>query len=98
VKPEELGELTFEQSLTELEKIVDALERGDLGLEEALAHYERGVTLLRRCHQLLERAQRRVSELLGLNESGEPTLRPFVLPEDEDAIRPPRNEPDTQTP
>lgn len=83
MNPQELDKLTFEQALAALEETVEALEHGQLGLEEALMHYERGVALLRRCHQLLERAEQRVLELTGVSESGEPTLRPFVLPEEE---------------
>lgn len=80
---QELNQLTFEQALTALEETVEALDHGQLGLEEALAHYERGWTLLRRCYQLLESAERRVQELVGINESGEAVTRPFALPEDE---------------
>ena len=40
--------LNFEQALADLERIVRALEDGQIGLEEALAHYEQGVALLRR--------------------------------------------------
>ena len=55
---------TFEEALERLETIVHALEEGRLGLDESLAAYEAGVKLLRRCHGLLERAERRI-ELLG---------------------------------
>ncbi len=50
----------FEQSLHALETIVDALERGDLTLEESLAAFERGVTLARTCRQTLDAAEQRV--------------------------------------
>jgi len=55
---------TFEQALDQLETIVHALEEGRLGLDHSLAAYEDGVKLLRRCHGLLQRAERRI-ELLG---------------------------------
>jgi hypothetical protein len=41
------------------------------------------VKLLRRCYQLLERAEQRVQELVGLSERGEAVVRPFSLPEEE---------------
>ena len=41
--------LSFESSLEQLESIVDRLEEGDLPLEEALAAFEQGVALTRRC-------------------------------------------------
>lgn len=53
----------FESDLKELEKIVKQLEAGDLSLKEALKLYERGVSLSRSCHELLEEAERRIEVL-----------------------------------
>jgi len=50
----------FEQSLDELEKLVEKMEHGDLSLEESLAAYERGVGLYRQCQSALEQAELRV--------------------------------------
>ncbi|HSX63198.1 MAG TPA: exodeoxyribonuclease VII small subunit [Pseudoxanthomonas sp.] len=50
----------FEQSLDELEKLVDRMEHGELSLEESLAAYERGVGLYRQCQSALEQAELRV--------------------------------------
>ncbi len=86
-----LTQLSFEQALTELEKQVDALEHGQLSLEDALACFERGVKLLRRCYQLLERAEQRVQELVGFSERGEAVVRPFSLPEEEATAGRPAN-------
>lgn len=58
-------ELSFGAALTELEEIVRALEAGQLGLEESLARYERGVALLRACQAKLTDAQQRVTMLIG---------------------------------
>ncbi|HTU25694.1 MAG TPA: exodeoxyribonuclease VII small subunit [Pirellulales bacterium] len=63
------SEPTFEQALAQLESIVHALEEGRLGLDQSLAQYEDGVKLLRRCHGLLERAERRI-EMLGSIDAG----------------------------
>lgn len=56
-------ELSFEEALTQLESIVEKIEGGELGLESALAEYERGVSLLKRCREVLERAEQKVEEL-----------------------------------
>ena len=40
---------SFEQSLNELESVVDALEKGEMTLEESLAAFERGIGLTRVC-------------------------------------------------
>jgi exodeoxyribonuclease VII small subunit len=67
----------FEQALAELEAIVHALEDGRLGLDDSLARYERGIGLLKHCHQLLERAERRIELLCGLDADGNPITAPF---------------------
>ena len=50
----------FEQSLDELEQLVEKMEQGDLSLDESLAAYERGVGLYRQCQAALEQAELRV--------------------------------------
>jgi exodeoxyribonuclease VII small subunit len=55
--------LTFEQSLTELETVVERLEIGDMQLEESLELFERGVTLIRDCRGRLSSAERKIEEL-----------------------------------
>jgi len=57
-------ELSFEEALVRLEEIVQRLEEGDLPLQEALALYEQGVALSRRCQDLLDEAELRVSQLV----------------------------------
>ncbi len=58
----------FESAIAELERVVKALEEGDLSLEKSLELYERGVQLSRFCHARLEEAERRIEIL---NERGE---------------------------
>ena len=50
----------FEQSLDELEQLVEKMEQGEMSLEDSLAAYERGVGLYRRCQAALEQAELRV--------------------------------------
>lgn len=50
----------FEQSLDELEQLVEKMEHGEMSLEDSLAAYERGVGLYRRCQSALEQAELRV--------------------------------------
>ncbi len=58
--------LTFEQAMEQLESIVERVEEGQVGLEQALAEYERGVGLVKRCREVLQRAELRVEELSTL--------------------------------
>lgn len=58
----------FEASLNELEKLVDALEGGDLSLEQSLQDFERGINLTRSCQTALSEAQQKVKILLENND------------------------------
>ena len=57
----------FEQSLQELETLVEKMEQGDLSLEESLSHFERGVQLSRSCQQALKAAEQKVEILMQKN-------------------------------
>jgi exodeoxyribonuclease VII small subunit len=67
----------FEQALAELERILRNLEDGSVSLEESLAHYERGVTLLKGCYQKLREAEQRILKISGLDATGKPILEVF---------------------
>ncbi len=55
---------TFEESLKQLEKVVDQLERGDLPLEESIKLFEDGVRLSSACKQELDAAEGKVQILM----------------------------------
>jgi len=63
-------ELTFEEALAQLERIVRALEEGNAGLEESLRLFEEGTRLLSLCHRRLDEAEGRVAKLIR-GEDGE---------------------------
>lgn len=71
--------VNFEDSLEELEGLVEQLEDGDLSLEESLAAFEKGVRLARECQDALKQAEQRVQILLQQN--GDEQLVPFVDPD-----------------
>lgn len=66
----------FESAIAELEEIVKTIEDGQLSLEKALQHFERGVKLSRVCHTRLEQAERRVELLI---ENGQMRPAPVEL-------------------
>lgn len=65
--------LSFEEALAELEGIVRKLETGQGRLEEAVADYERGAALRKRCEALLAEAEQKVQAIVEA--AGGPTLR-----------------------
>jgi exodeoxyribonuclease VII small subunit len=76
----------FEQSLAELEALVERLERGDLPLDEALKTFERGMELTRHCQGSLKAAQQRVEILL--KRKGQAESEPFSVAESQDRATP----------
>lgn len=58
-------EQTFGEALAELDKIVAQLEGGQLELEDSMARYERGVSLLKSLQARLAEAQQKVTMLIG---------------------------------
>jgi exodeoxyribonuclease VII small subunit len=68
----DVGQLSFERAIEELESIVKRLEDGKVPLEESVAMYERGEALKRRCEELLRQAEARVQKIT-LDAGGSPT-------------------------
>ena len=66
---------SFESSVQRLGQIVERLEQGELPLEESLALFEEGVRLARASQAQLDRAEKRVEELLTVDEEGNPVVR-----------------------
>ena len=75
--PAAQSEPSFESALERLEAIVERLEAGELPLEQALAAFEEGVALSRRCTAELEAAERRIELLVGVGPDG-PATEPFT--------------------
>ena len=66
----------FEDYLQELEKIVDALEEGELDLETSLKKYEGGIKALKRCYEILDEMEKRI-EILTKDKDGKLQTAPF---------------------
>ncbi len=74
-----LAELSFEGSLSRLAEIVDKLEDGDLPLDASLALFEEGVRLARVSQARLDSAEKRVEQLLAIDEEGRPIVKTLDL-------------------
>ena len=71
-KKDDIGAMSFEAAMAELEQIVAKLEKGDVELEESIAIYERGEALRNHCDGLLKKAEAKV-EKITLNADGKPS-------------------------
>ena len=57
--------LSYEQAMAEMEEIIQKMESDQLSLDEALAFFERGQALAKRCADLLNQAELKVRQLTG---------------------------------
>ncbi|WP_299960455.1 exodeoxyribonuclease VII small subunit [uncultured Roseobacter sp.] len=67
-----VDQMSFEQAMAELEKVLGQLERGDVALDESIALYERGAALKARCEAKLKEAEEKVAAIT-LDGDGTPT-------------------------
>lgn len=59
-----MEKLNFEQSMEQLEKIVQALEKGELNLEDSIKKFEEGIELSKKCNKYLEEAEKKITVLV----------------------------------
>ncbi|MFQ5461414.1 MAG: exodeoxyribonuclease VII small subunit [Phycisphaerae bacterium] len=56
---------SFEEALAQLEAIAEQIERGDIGLEESISQYEKGMALVKQCRAILAKAELRIQKIDG---------------------------------
>ena len=57
-------ELSFEQAMTNLEKIADELEKDDLDLDTSVKKFEEGMELSKKCNEILQKAEKKITVLI----------------------------------
>jgi exodeoxyribonuclease VII small subunit len=73
--PARKTEVHFEQAVDRLNEIVDRLEAEEVALEDSLKLFEEGVRLARHAQNALDKAEKRVEELLAFDEAGNPVVQ-----------------------
>lgn len=56
--------ISFESAMEELELIAKSLEKGDLNLDESVKQFEKGIKLSKKCNEILENAEKKISILI----------------------------------
>jgi len=74
--PEDAGATTFEQMMGRLQDLVDKLEEGQLSLDESIRSFEEGMALVKKCTEVLDRAEERIQKLTR-DSSGRPMTSPL---------------------
>jgi exodeoxyribonuclease VII small subunit len=62
-KKDDVGQLSFEQAIKELTAIVAKIEQGDIALQDSISQYERGMTLIKHCRGILQKAEKRIEKI-----------------------------------
>jgi len=70
-KANDIEKLGFEQAIKELGQIVEKIEQGQISLEESLGQYERGMTLIKHCREILQKAEKRIEKIAGQEQQPE---------------------------
>lgn len=60
----EKNEFNFETGIKELEQIADKLEKENLNLDESVNLFEKGMELSKKCSEILENAEKRITKLI----------------------------------
>ena len=71
--------LKFEQAMERLDTIVEAMESGEIGIEESIAKYEEAMQLASHCRGILNEAEQRI-KTIQLNAAGQVQTEPFEPP------------------
>ena len=61
---------SFEEAISELEDIVEKLEKGELSLEESLDYFQKGIELSKYCSEKLDEVEKRISILIEDGQGG----------------------------
>ncbi len=72
-KKDDLGELSFEESIKELTNIVGKIEQGQIPLQDSLSQYEKGMALIKQCRTILQKAEKRIEKISELDAKSQET-------------------------
>lgn len=78
---ENMDQLSFEDALVQLEKIVQELESGRIKLDDAVAAYEKATALKKLCEEKLKTAQLKI-EKIEITSDNQVTTSEFSVPEE----------------
>jgi exodeoxyribonuclease VII small subunit len=59
----DVGKLSFEETIRQLTAIVGKIEGGQISLEESIEQYEKGMTLIKHCREILAKAEKRIEKI-----------------------------------
>jgi exodeoxyribonuclease VII small subunit len=75
--------LKFEEAMERLDRIVAAMESGEIGIEDSIAKYEEAMELAGHCRRILDQAEQRVRKI-HLDAQGDLKTEPLEEPAGDD--------------
>lgn len=67
----DIGKLSFEEAIKELTDIVGKIEEGRIPLQDSLLQYEKGMSLIKHCRTILQKAEKRIEKITKESEENE---------------------------
>jgi exodeoxyribonuclease VII small subunit len=80
-RKDELSKLNFEESIRQLKEIVDKIEQGQIPLQDSLDQYEKGMSLIKHCRSILQKAEKRIEKISREEQAEEETVEELSEPE-----------------
>jgi exodeoxyribonuclease VII small subunit len=74
-----IEEMSFEEALSELEKVVKKIDSGEESLDESIQAYEKGAKLKKHCEQKLKEAKLKVEKVVQREDSEEVSTEEYNL-------------------
>ena len=62
-KKDNVEKMSFEDSIKELTAIVSKIEQGEIPLQQSLEQYEKGMSLIKHCRDILQKAEKRIEKI-----------------------------------
>ena len=60
---DDIDKLNFEQSIEMLTSIVGKIEQGQIPLQDSIEQYEKGMSLIKHCRDILQKAEKRIEQI-----------------------------------
>ena len=70
---DDISQLSFEEAIKELTDIVGKIEQGQIPLQDSLTQYERGMSLIKHCQDILRTAEKRIEKISKADEGSKET-------------------------
>ena len=72
-----VNDMSFEEAMEELERVVSKLEEGDVALDQSIELYEKGAELKRRCESKLKEAEEKVAAITSDSDGNVVSTKPL---------------------